>query len=189
MSDKIDFWLWLDAGFEDQAIEAWVIESSDGTVHYVDGGITRTDGTLSKRFVKIDHDVTFDAGRKRPAGAVLVFTDEDGQTYRVTADSPHRHVNAYYGLPMSHCRYQDLGDGGYFIHFRWDSDDAGQLAETEDKSMALDQLMRFDFDGRTGWGVFELLMGGAGYRRYPNWPAMDMTSFTQDKTPVDRLQS
>ena len=27
VADKIDFWLWLDAGFEDRAIEAWIIES------------------------------------------------------------------------------------------------------------------------------------------------------------------
>lgn len=88
MSDTFDTRLWLD-GFEDQAtIEAWIVESADGTVQYV--------------------------------------------------------------------------DGGSFIHFSWDSVDAGQLAETGSKSMALDQL---------------------------NWPAMDMTSFTQDKTPVDRLQS
>lgn len=187
VSDKIDFWLWLDAGFGEYAIEAWVIESSDGTVNYVDGGITHNDGTCSKRFVRIDHDVEFDGERKRPARAVLVFTDEDGKTYRVIADTPTQHVNAYYGLPMSHCQYQDLGGGGYFIHFRWDSGDPDQLTETEGKSMALDQLMRFDFDGDTGWGIFELLMGGRGYRRYPNWTAMDMSAFTQDKTPVERL--
>ncbi|CDO89051.1 hypothetical protein AWC29_21475 [Mycobacterium triplex] len=188
VSDKIDFWLWLDAGFEDRAIEAWIIESSDGTVNYVDGGIVHHDGTLSKRFVKIEHDVEFDGDRKRPARAVLVFTDEDGKTYRVTADTPHQHVNAYYGLPMAHCQYRDLGDGGYFIHFQWDSNDSDQLSEAEGKSMALDQLMRFDLGGGdTGWGIFELLMGGQGYTRYPNWAAMDMSAFTQDKTPVERL--
>jgi len=187
VSDKIDFWLWLDAGFGDKAIEAWIIESADGTVYYVDGGIVHNDGTLSKRFVKIEHDVEFDGDRKRPARAVLVFTDEDGQTYRVTADTPHQAVNAYYGLPMAHCQYEDLGGGGYFIHFRWDSNDADQLTETEGNSMALDQLMWFELDGETGWGIFELLLGGNGYRRYPNWTAMDMSAFTQDKTPVDRL--
>ena len=153
VSDKIDFWLWLDAGFEDRAIEAWIIESSDGTVNYVDGGITHNDGTLSKRFVKIEHDVEFDGDRKRPARAVLVFTDEDGKTYRVTADAPHQDVNAYYGLPMAHCSIQDLGDGAYFIHFQWDSNDPEQLGETEGKSMALDQLMRFELDGPTSVGA------------------------------------
>lgn len=187
VSDKIDFWLWLDAGFENRAIEAWIIESSDGTVNYVDGGITHNDGTLSNRFVKIEHDVEFDGDLKRPARAVLVFTDGDGTTYRVTADAPHQHVNAYYGLPMAHCQYQDLGDGAYFIHFQWDSNDSAHLSETEGKSMALDQLMRFELDGDTGWGIFELLMGGQGYARYPNWAAMDMSAFTQDKTPVERL--
>lgn len=186
VADKIDFWLWLDAGFDDCAIEAWIIESADGATLYVDGGITRSDGTASKRFVKIEHEVEFDGARKRPAKAVLVFTDEDGTTYRVSADTPHQAVNAYYGLPMGHCQYEDLGGGAYFIHFRWDSNDPDQLTETESKSMALDQLMRFDMDGQTGWGIFELLMGGQGYRRYPNWAAMDMSAFTQDKTPVDR---
>ncbi|TVY00855.1 hypothetical protein FPV58_15195 [Mycolicibacterium porcinum] len=187
VADKIDFWLWLDAGFEDRAFEAWVIESSDGTVQYVDGGITHSDGTLSKRFVKIEHDVEFDGDRRRPAKATLVFTDEDGKTYQVTADAPHQDVNAYYGLPMSHCQYEDLGGGAYFIHFLWDSADPGQLTETEGKTMALDQLMRFESNGDAGWGIFEILMGGQGYRRYPNWTALDMESFTQDKTPVDRL--
>lgn len=187
VSDKIDFWLWLDAGFEDRAIEAWIIESHDGTVRYVDGGITHNDGTLSKRFVGISHDVEFDGDRKRPARAVLDFTDEDGKTYRVTADTPHQDVNAYYGLPMAHCQYQDQGGGGYFIHFRWDSNDPDQLAEAEGKSMALDQPMRFEVGGQTGWGIFELLLGGQGYRRYPNWTAMDMSAFTQDKTPAERL--
>jgi len=88
VADEIDFWLWLDAGFEDRAIEAWIFETSAGEVTYVDGGITDIDGTLSKRFVKIEHDVEFDGDRKRPSRAVLVFTDEDGQTYRVTAESP-----------------------------------------------------------------------------------------------------
>lgn len=96
VADEIDFWLWLDAGFDDRAIEAWIFESSDGTVKYVDGGITHADGTLSKRFVKLEHDVEFDGDRKRPSRAVLVFTDEDGKTYRVTADAPHQDVNVYY---------------------------------------------------------------------------------------------
>ena len=73
-------------------------------------------------------------------------------------------MNAYYGLPMAKCKYEDLGGGAYFIHYRWDSNDRDELVETEDKSMAMDQLMRFDFDGKTGWGIFEILMGG---RRIP----------------------
>ena len=55
--------------------------------------------------------------------------------------------------------------------------------------MALDQLMRFQLDGDIGWGIFELLLGGQGYRRYTNWAVMDMSAFTQDKTPVDRLHA
>ena len=44
--NEIDFWLWLDAGFEDRAIEAWVFETVDGEVTYVDDGITHTDGIV-----------------------------------------------------------------------------------------------------------------------------------------------
>ena len=100
---------------------------------------------------------------------------------------PNQHVNAYYGLPMAKCRYEDLGGGAYFIHYRWDANDRDELVETEDKAMAIDQLMRFDFEGRTGWGIFEILMGGKAYPRYPNWRPMDMSSFRQDTSPVDRL--
>ena len=55
--------------------------------------------------------------------------------------------------------------------------------------MSIDQLMRFEFDGQTGWGIFELLLGGDGYPRYPNWRPMDMSAFRQDVSPADRLSS
>lgn len=186
VADQIDFWLWLDAGFEDRAIEAWVIESRDGTVRYVDGGITNVDGSLSKRFVEIGHDVVFDGDRKRPASAVLVLTDEDGETYRVTADAPHQHVNAYYGQPLPGFGLDDHGAGEYFLHFPWNSADPAELARLEQRSMAIDQLMRFDLDGMTGHGIFEVLSGGDGYARYPNWPVMDMTPFRQAAKPAGK---
>jgi hypothetical protein len=47
--------------------------------------------------------------------------------------------------------------------------------------------MRFQLNGKTGLGIFELLLGGDGYPRYPNWRAMDMSAFRQDVSPVDRL--
>jgi hypothetical protein len=95
----------------------------------------------------------------------------------------------YYGLPMAHCKYVDLGSGAYFLHYRWDSTNRDELEEAEGKSMSVDQLMRFDIDGRTGSGIFELLPGGDGYPRYPNWRPTDMSAFRQDKSPVDRLTS
>ena len=117
---------------------------------------------------------------------MLVFTDEDGKTYRVTADTPHQDVNAYYGLPMAHCQYEDLGGGAYFIHFLWDSNDPDQLTETESKSMALDQLMRFELDGQHRLGHLRVADRRAGLPALPELAAMDMSAFTQDKTPVDR---
>ena len=73
LADEIDFWIWLDAGFDDHAVEAWLIEAHDGTVQYVDGGVTRADGTVSKRFVEIEHDLEFDGDTKRPSRATLRF--------------------------------------------------------------------------------------------------------------------
>jgi hypothetical protein len=181
VADEINFWLWLDAGFEDRAIEAWIIETRDGMVQYVDGGITHVDGTLSKRFVTIEHEIEFDGDRKRPARAALVFTDEDGRTLRVAAAAPHQHVNAYYGLPLAGASSEDFGGGQYFLHFPWNSDDREELVALEGRAMSVDQLMRFELDdGPAGYGIFEILSGADGYERYlANWPAIDMTPFRQ----------
>jgi hypothetical protein len=180
VADEIDFWLWLDIGFEDRAIQAWVIEAHDGTVQYVDGGITHIDGALSKRFVSIDHQTTFDGDRKRPAATTLVFTDEDGRAYRVEGVAEHQHVNVYYGLPLPTLAIENHGDGEYLGHFPWDSSDRDQLVALEGGGMSIDQLMRFDLDGMVGHGIFEILSGGRGRARYlDNWPVMDMTPFRQ----------
>ena len=162
----VDFWLWFEAGFEDRAIEAWVWESADGTVDYVDGGITFEDGTLSKRFVAFEHEVVFDGDRKRPARADIVFTDEDGEQLRVQATSDHLDTTAYYAMP-----HADRIREGELAYHRWNSSDADALRETEAATISLDQLMRFEMDGMTGHGIFELLVQGRGYDRYPTWPA------------------
>ena len=164
VADQVDFWLWFEAVFDDRAIEAWVWESSDGSVQYVDGGFTFDDGRLSKRFVKFHHDVSFDDGRKRPAHADIVFVDEDGANFVVTADAVHPNVNANYGA--GHSRRQ-VGDG--LSYYKWDSNDPADLDEVESSVVSLDQLMKFQMDGMTGHGIFELLIYGDRYQRYPNW--------------------
>jgi hypothetical protein len=35
--------------------------------------------------------------------------------------------------------------------------------------------MRFEMDGMVGRGIFELLMMGERYPRYPNWGPMDIS--------------
>jgi len=164
VSDQVDFWLWFEAVFDDRAIEAWVWESSDGTVQYVDGGITFDDGRLSKRFVTFEHDITFDGDRRRPIGAQIGFVDEDGQRFDIAAHSPHPHVNVYYGL--GHSRRQT---GSGVSYYAWDSSDLADLEEVESRTISLDQLMTFELEGMTGHGIFELLVQGDGYTRYPNW--------------------
>lgn len=179
IADEIAFWLWLDVGFEDRAFEAWVIETRAGAVQYVDGGISHFDGRLSKRFVRLEHQVEFDGDRKRPARAILVFTDEDGETFRLTGDSPQQHANVYYGQPLPNRQFGDFGNGEYLVHFPWNSSNREQLVQLEEKSMSIDQLMRFQVGDDEGWGIFEILSGGPGYARYPNWPPMDMSAFRQ----------
>ena len=57
------------------------------------------DGTLSKRFVDIEHDIDFDGDRKRPAGR---HSCSPTRTARPTGWPPttHQAVNAYYGQPL-----------------------------------------------------------------------------------------
>ncbi len=162
--DEVDFWLWFEAGFEDRAIEAWVWEGADGSIDYVDGGIVFADGTLSKRFVKFEHDVTFDGDRKRPARAEISFTDEDGRRYEVTATSEHLDTAVYYGLGNSR---RQQGDS--YSWYAWDGTVADDLLEIEGNTISMDQLMRFEMEGLTGHGIFELLVQGRGYDRYPTW--------------------
>ncbi len=118
-------------------------------------------GVLSPKF---HHDVSFDDGRKRPVHADIVFVDEDGDNFVVTADAVHPNVNANYGA--GHSRRQ-VGDG--LSYYKWDSNDPADLDEVESSVVSLDQLMEFQMDGMTGHGIFELLVYGDRYPRYPNW--------------------
>lgn len=165
VSEQIDFWLWFEAVFNDRAIEAWVWESSDGTVQYVDGGITFDDGRLSKRFVKFEHDIEFDGDRKRPTHADIVFVDDDGDTVNVTAHASNQDVGVYYGL--GHTRRQVSGDG--FSFYTWKGTKPADLEEVESRAVSMDQLMHYEMDGMAGLGIFELLVQGDGYSRYPIW--------------------
>ena len=170
VSDQVDFWLWFEAVFEDRAIEAWVFESADGEVQYVDGGFTHDDGTLSKRFTKFEHDIHFDGDKRRPASADIVFTDEDGKQYAVTATAKQQLVNVYYGIGQPN---RVVGDNGV-MHARWDASKPEELAIAEGGAMSMDQLMHFECDGMHGAGIFELFAMGDGYPRYSNWPPVPM---------------
>ena len=151
MAEHVDFWLWFEAGFEDRAIEDWVWESRDGTVQYCDGGIVHVDGTLSKRFVRFEHNVTFDGDRKRPLKATVRSTDENGRTHDVVETSDHPHCTAHYRSGLD--RRQREGALSYYV---WNGDDGDDLVEVESNAVSLDQLMRFEMDGLSGHGIFGL---------------------------------
>jgi len=161
---NIDFWLWFEAVFEDRAIEAWVIESSDGTVLYVDGGITFNDGRQSKRFVRFDHEVAFDGDRRRATGVSCVFVDEDGGRHQLEGRAQHLDTMVYY-VPLHPGRTQ--ADG--YSHFAWNGTDAAYLAEVESRVISTDQAMRYEIDGMVGHGICELFVAGDRYPRYANW--------------------
>lgn len=166
---QIDMWLWYAAQFDDRAIAAWVWERKDGSVMYVDGGFCHTDGTISKRFVKMHHDVTFDRDLKRPLAAEIVFVDEDGKQYRVQARSEHPNVNVYYGPMLNPTQDPVQGQA-------WDENDLDTLRKVESRAAASDQLMRYELDGMVGYGIFELWVASDGYDRYnANWPKVAWT--------------
>jgi hypothetical protein len=53
--------------------------------------------------------------------------------------------------------------------YAWDSSDPADLEEVESRTISMDQLMIFQLDGMSGHGIFELLIQGDGYERYPHW--------------------
>jgi len=162
---EIDMWIWFAAQFEDRAIAAWVWERKDGTVMYVDGGFCHKDGTISKRLVKMLHEVRFDRDFKRPQEAEVVFVDEDDRRYVVHARAEHPNVNVYYGAMLQPSA--DLVQGQ-----RWDENDESALRRVEAVSAASDQLMRYELDGMVGYGIFECWVASDGYDRWTaNWPA------------------
>lgn len=168
VSEDLDFWLWYSIEFEDKALEAYVFETSSGEVLYCDGGIVNTDGSVSKRFVKHEHDIRFDGDRKRITSADLLFVDEDGAEYRLSATSPHVSVNTYYGAPSPNAQ-----SDGELKWLHWNANDDEALTAAEDFALALDQVMQFDLGGAKGTGILEMYSMGDGYHRYPNWPASE----------------
>ena len=71
-----------------------------------------TDGTLSKRFVAIEHDVGFDgdlqSDRRRPCW----YSTDGTARYQVTADTQTRPSTPATGCPCRTANYEDLGNGG-----------------------------------------------------------------------------
>ena len=92
-----------------------------------------------------------------------MFTDEDGREYRergVTASRRHR--------VLQH-RIVARAVRRRLLYYVWNGNDDAALTEIESKTVSFDQLMRFEMDGMTGMGIFELLVGGDRYPRYPAW--------------------
>lgn len=160
----VDMWIWFAAQFEDRAIAAWLWRSRDGKDWYVDGGFSHTDGSLSRRFVKMDADIQFDGDLRRPKAAAIRFVDEDGQRFDVTAQARHQDVGVYYGAPVKPTNDAVSGSA-------WNSRNREELKAVEKGAFSLDQLMHYEFQGLQGYGVFELWASGDGYPPWePNWP-------------------
>jgi hypothetical protein len=54
-------------------------------------------------------------------------------------------------------------------YYKLDSTDPTDLDEIESNVVAIDQLMEFELNGMTGHGIFEVLIRGDRYNRYPSW--------------------
>jgi hypothetical protein len=73
-------------------------------------------------------------------------------------------VNVCYGLGKSQ---RERGDK--VVYYTWNSTDAADVDAVEATAISIDQLMRFRMDDMTGFGIFELLVQGDRYPRYPTW--------------------
>jgi len=161
---EVDMWIWIAMQFDDRAIAGWLWEAKDGTVHYADGGFCGEDGSVSKRFVRIDPQIEFDGMTKKPKSATILFVDEDGKEYLVKATEAHKHVCVYYGLPTP-------PEGGYPANVN-DPAIQAQIART---SMSNDKLMRYELNGMVGYGIFETWVSGDGYDKWPHYPPVLLT--------------
>jgi hypothetical protein len=164
-ADKIDFWIWMTGQFDDRSVCCYLWETSDGTVQYMDGGWSYVDGTQSERLTRLEHDIEFDGTTKRVVSADLCFYDARGTAYPVAATTDHLDATLYHGMPAPGTREQD-GDLSWGV---WDATDPEALALADDYTISVDQMLRFEHDGATGAGVFEILAAGEGPDRYPNW--------------------
>lgn len=163
--NEVDMWVWFAAQFDDRAIAAWVWHNAAGEVLYVDGGFCHTDGRKSKRFIKMDVDVAFDGDLRRPASAQIRFVDEALESYVVRARAAHPHVGVYYGGSLKQPSSEPVRGEN------WSSGERDSLKRFEAGSFSSDQLMRYEFGGQVGYGVFECFSSGDGYPKWqPNWP-------------------
>lgn len=155
---NVDMWIWFAAQFEDRAIAAWLWESKDGTIHYVDGGFCHEDGTLSKRFTRFEPKIEFDGLTKKPLVAEVLFVDEDGREYNLKAKQGHKNVCVYYGgTPASR-------DNTYPVNMN----DPAVQNYVSSVSVSNDKLMQYELDGMSGWGIFETWVCGDGYDKWAN---------------------
>ncbi len=161
---ETDMWLWCAAQFEDRALAAWLLEDSEGRLVYVDGCLAGSEGPLSAPFVKAEHHLRFDGSLKRQAGCDFVFQDAAGTRFELRAVAEHPTVNVYHGGMLEPTAEAVQGQ-------HWDENDLDLLQRVEARALVGDQLMRYELDGRRGYGVLELCVGGDGYRPYEaNWP-------------------
>ena len=164
-SDKLDFWIWFSAQFEDRAMHAYLWEDSNGTVQFMDGGFCHVDGGLSERLVRLVHDVKFDGSLKRMASASLLFVDANGKEYPVQATTSHPETNVYYGYPDPENTQRE----GALSWDIWDATDPSRLQSVEQRALSIDQVMRYEHEGMVGHGIFEIFASRRGPSRYPNW--------------------
>ena len=97
------------------------------------------------------------------SSAAVAFTPA-AQADRRLAKVSARDVNVYYGAPVKPSNDPVTG-----VH--WYSRNRDELLAVEKGAFSLDQLMRYEFQGMVGYGVFELWASGDGYAPWePNWP-------------------
>jgi hypothetical protein len=162
---QIDLWIWVSANFDNYWLTAWHSENAHGQVICSDGAISHDGSDEKLPMVLSEHDFTFDAGRRIPAGARYVLTDQDGKSIEVQA----RTVGTVFHP---------------FTPGIVDVSDPVQQQALDETAVIFGLVQEFRIGSDTGYGITECLVIGGSEKYRDHWKPMEsphVTSGTDNK--------
>lgn len=151
--------IWFQAQFEDRSVGFLLVESRSGERILLDGAVMPENGALDD-IVDVRHDLTFN-GLDLVSGTVHVTTAA-GQEYRIDADaSAGGGFMAGAGYGGHHGKPRGLD---HLEHDVYPLD--GTVNQNTLDTSLTDRLSRFDWNGNTGFGIFEFALSRSSSYRY-----------------------
>ncbi|MDH6285016.1 DUF7064 domain-containing protein [Prescottella agglutinans] len=157
--------IWYQAQFPDRTIGFLLVEDRRGGRILLEGAVMHDDGQLDN-IVDVRHDLVFAAGNDLASGAVDVTTAA-GRKYRIATDASAGGgymAGGGYGGHHGKARGRDHAE---FDVYRLD----GTVGPTTLDSALTDRCCTFDWEGCTGYGIFEFALSrSSSYTYRPTQP-------------------